>query len=395
MSLAPNHSGQPPELSDPRSRPETMRALCRLVGGLAHEYNNYLNVVNSNASELMAERELRLERRRNAQLIAVAGERAAQLTRQLLIFSGQRPPVLKPVELNSLLTDFRPAIERLAGPHYEIEIKLAAVELGVAGDREMLEQVVAVMVANAVDAAKLDRAFVLTTKVVELTAADVAQHPARQEGSFVQLSCQDAGEGIPPSALPHIFEPFFTTRAAKARLGLGLSVAYGIVESHHGWIEVDSQLDRGSQFCIYLPKVAAPVAVAAAVTPGQPREIIMLVEDDELLRETTVAVLKQAGYRVLQAESAETARETWQWHADRITLLLTDVVLPKGASGLELAAEFHAENPALKVICTSGFSHEIMSRLGDLPAGFCYLPKPCLPPKMLKVVRALLDGVTP
>jgi CheY-like chemotaxis protein len=265
------------------------------------------------------------------------------------------------------------------------------------GDRVMIEQLIGILVANAADAAKQNRALALNAGFCELTHADLAQHPLGRAGEFICFSCQDAGEGIPASVMPHLFEPFFTTRAARSRIGMGLAVAGGIVESHQGWIEVDSRVDQGTEVRVYFPRTASPAKVATpskTAGSGAREETILLVEDDDLLRETTVAVLKHAGYRVLQAESGESARETWQWHADRVGLLLTDIVLPNGISGLELAAEFRADSPALKVICTSGFSHEIMNRMDDLPAGFQYLPKPCLPPEMLKAVRNLLDDIS-
>lgn len=381
--------------ADPRSRPDTMRALCRFVAGVAHEYNNYLNVINSNASELMADESLPRDRRANAQRMAVAGERAADLTRQLMLFSGQQPFVPQPVELNAVLADSRPQIERLLGPTHEAQMTGVETPRWLNGDRDMLALVVSSLVANAAEASRVARSVRLTTSGVVLSDSDLDRHPSRRTGRFVCLACQDSGEGIAASARSHVFEPFFTTRAAKAHIGLGLAVVQGIVTSHDGWIELDSQPDQGTEVRIYFPAIDPPVEPVRPPPPvrstGQPSETILLVEDDDLLRETTVAVLNHAGYRVLQADSSESARETWQWHADRIRLLLTDIVLPGTTSGLDLAAEFRSESPQLRVICTSGFSHEIMRKLGDLPPGFRYLPKPCLPPKMLQAVREILD----
>lgn len=387
---------QQPPPADPRSRPDTMRTLCRFVAGVAHEYNNYLNVINSNASELMADESLPQARRENSQRVAVAGERAADLTRQLMLFSGQQPFVPQPVELNTVLADSRPHIERLLGPSHEAQITGVETPRWLNGDRNMLALVVSSLVANAAEASRITRSVQLASSTEELADHDLDGHPSRRAGTFVCLTCRDAGEGIPASVLPHVFEPFFTTRAAKAHIGLGLAVVQGIVTSHDGWIELDSRPDQGTAVRIYFPSIAPPAEelrpTPSAPATGQPNETILLVEDDDLLRETTVAVLKHAGYRVLQAESAESARETWHWHADRIRLLLTDIVLPGTSSGLDLAAEFRGESPELRVICTSGFSHEIMTKLGDLPPGFRYVPKPCLPPELLKAVREMLDA---
>jgi two-component system, cell cycle sensor histidine kinase and response regulator CckA len=372
-----------------------MRALCRFVAGVAHEYNNHLNVINSNASELMADTDLPSERRENAQRVAVAGERAAHLTQQLTLFSGQQPFTPHSLDLRAFLSDAKDQMERLLGTQHEVKIEAGEGPCWLSGDHEMVRQVVAGLVANAAEASREMRTVILSTAEVEFTEGDAELQPSRRPGKFIRLTCRDSGEGMAASVLPHVFEPFFTTRAAKSHMGLGLSVIQGIVFSHDGWIEVDSQPGRGTEVRVFFPRGVAPEqadAVPPAAVPGRPRETILLVEDDDLLRETMAAVLNHAGYRVLQAESAESAWETWQWHADRITLLLTDVVLPQGSSGLDLAVEFRAESPHLRVICTSGFSHEIMQKLGDLPPGFRYLPKPCLPPQMLKAVRELLDA---
>lgn len=381
--------------SDPRSRPDAMRSLCRFVAGVAHGYNNHLNVINSNASELMADESLPPERRKNAQRMAVAGARAADLTRQLMLFSGQQPYVPQPMELNAFLAESKPDIDRLLGPAREVRITGGETPRWLSGDRDMLAQVVASLAANAAEASRQERPVLLSTAEEVFADDDLEAHPSRRAGRYICLTCRDEGEGIAASVSAHAFEPFFTTRAAKSHIGLGLAVVHGIVTSHDGWIELDSQPDQGTSVRVYFPGIEVPTdelrSPSAAPSAARPSETILLVEDDDLLRETTVEVLKHAGYRVLQAESAESARETWQWHSDRVTLLLTDVVLPGGASGLDLAAEFRGESPDLRVICTSGFSHEIMTKLGDLPRGFRYLPKPCLPPEMLKAVREMLD----
>jgi len=380
-------------MTDMPSRPKELRALCRFAAGLSHELNNLLAVVNSNAIELIGQESLPDETRQAARRIMVAGERAASLTKQVLLFSGQHPCWAKPLRVNALLEDSRDAWERQLGPAITLQLNLADQEIGVSADRELLAALVSSLLANAVDA--LPGAGEVHVAASVVVPGELSTVAAEQMGSdpCVCLHVSDTGEGIPPSIQAKVFEPFFTTRSVKSRLGLGLAVVSGIVDSHRGWIGLDSRPGRGTSVDVLLPMVELPAPAAAASLASQPpleAKTILLVEDDTLLRETTAEVFRMAGCRVLQAESADQARETWKWHADRIHLLFTDVVLPGGVSGLDIAAEFFADNPALKVICTSGFSHEIMQRLGDLPEGWMYLPKPCLPPQMLKAVNELL-----
>ena len=371
-----------------------MRALCRLSAGLSHEMNSLLGVINSNASELISDRELTESSRLQAQRIGVAGERAASLTRQLLLFSGQHPCWSRPIEFGAWLNDSRSIWERMLGPEIELQINDVDRPIGISGDSELLIQMISSLAANAVDAIHGRGKLVISTSIVAPSELPDKQQPGGERTDCVCLQVSDTGEGIPRAVLPHIFVPFFTTRAVKARLGLGLSVVKGIVDSHGGFVEVHSQPQGGTTVEILLPLVEAkgeaPTEPSMPSAPV-PHETILLVEDDDLLRETTAEVMCRAGYRVLQTDSGESARETWQWHADRVQLLFTDVVLPRGESGLDIAADFYADNPALKIICTSGFSHEIMQRLGDLPKGWMYLPKPCLPPAMLKTIRSILD----
>jgi len=377
-----------------RTNPSEMRSLCRFAAGMSHELNNLLNVINSNASELMADRGLPDQARSAAKRIAVAGERATNLTSQVLLFSGQHPCWTKPLEMNAFLEESQAAWQRQLGPAIKLTLTLSSRRVGVSADRELLNAMVSILVANATDAIR-------GSGEVSISLGETLPEnlPAKERTRFsnrrwVHLQVKDNGEGISAAVMAHIYEPFFTTRSARARLGLGLSVVKGVVDSHEGWLNISSKQGQGTTVDVLFPRIelAAPTKTPAAMAGAMPKQAtILLVEDDALLRETTADVLRHGGYRVLQAESVEDARETWHWHAERIRLLLTDVVLPGGTSGLDIAAEFFSDNPALKVICTSGFSHEIMQRLGDLPEGWLYLPKPCLPPDMLSAVEKLLD----
>ena len=257
----------------------------------------------------------------------------------------------------------------------------------------MLEQLLAILVANARDAMPRGGGLDVGAHELTLTAEDIEGQSGQRAGDFLCLKIRDQGKGIPEAVLPHICEPFFTTHAADERSGLGLAVALGIVRMHQGWIEFVSKPGQGTEVRVYLPsrRGATIEKMPESAPPFSGEETILLVEDDDLLRETTAAVLKQAGYRVLQAEDGSSAEETWHWHAERIVLVVTDVVLPHGVSGLQLAEKFQAERPELKVICTSGFSHEMMGRLNSPKPGMVFLAKPVHPPLLLKTLRSLVD----
>lgn len=394
MSRTTRKEAPPPEAWN---RPETLQALSRLAGGLAHDLNNLLAVINGSAGLLLATAGLPAPAMDSARRITAAGERAANLTRQLLLFSGQQPWNPQVLDLNGLLREWADPLRRLAGPGITLHLEPAGESPLLNADPVMLEHLFANLVANARDALPGTGRISLTTRPEPIGPADAARHPAGQPGEYLRVDVTDNGTGIDPEDLPHIFEPFFTTRPVGHGTGLGLAVAFGIVELHGGWLEVDSQPGAGTTVSVFLP--AAPAHATPPEPPGPAdaagHETILLVEDDDLVRETTAAVLRQAGYRVLQATAEAGARETWQWHSARIALLLTDVVLPDGMGGIELAEKLRAEKPGLKVVCTSGFSREMMARLGRPPAGMIFLPKPCLPPVLLKTLRTLLDGSSP
>ena len=391
MKTSPTPAGGAAE--EARARHETLSALGRLAGGVAHDFNNLLTVINSSASLLLATEDLAPPAGDSARRITAAGERAANLTRQLLLFSGQQPHHPQMLDLNALLPELTGALERLAGPAVKLDLRLANAAPLIIGDAAMLEQVLTNLVANARDALPHGGRLIVTTAAVTVTAPP----PPGRAGDFLCVGVSDEGAGIAPEVLPHIFEPFFTTRAVGHGSGLGLAVVSGIVQQHEGWLEVDSTPGAGSRFRVFLPAAPAGTAVAGRAEPASlhGQETILLVEDEELVRETTAAVLKNSGYRVLQVASGAAALETWRWHAARIALLLTDVVLPEGVNGLELAEKLRAEKPTLKVIGTSGFSREMMAGMSRPPAGTIFLQKPCSPPTLAKAIRTLLDEDQP
>jgi two-component system cell cycle sensor histidine kinase/response regulator CckA len=235
-----------------------------------------------------------------------------------------------------------------------------------------MDQVLMNLAVNAHDAMPQGGQLVIETSAVEFDESVSAQSPQARPGSFVCLSVSDTGCGIPPEILPRIFEPFFTTKEIGKGTGLGLATVFGIVQQHQGWINIYSEVGRGTIFRIYLPRLAAKSGqesrqpALTAVRGG--KETILLVEDEGTLRASMSKTLSQLGYRVLESVSGVEARIVWEQHRDEINLLLTDMVMPGGMTGKDVAERFLKENPKLKVIYTSGYSVEFRHQ-GFSPGG--------------------------
>jgi two-component system cell cycle sensor histidine kinase/response regulator CckA len=238
-------------------------------------------------------------------------------------------------------------------------------------------------------------ALTITTERVTLDHAPLGRGPEARAGEFVRLSVRDTGCGIPPENLRHIFEPFFTTKEAGHGTGLGLATVFGIVQQHQGWIELESKVGAGTCFRIMLPAVprvaAAPARRPAKAAAAGGSETILLVEDDPAVREFAVAVLRSRGYRVLQACSGVEALEVWKWHAAKISLLFSDLVMPDGLGGVELAARLRREKPSLKVVLTSGYAKEAIGQEFHPPVGAHFIHKPYKPQALAEAVRDALN----
>jgi two-component system cell cycle sensor histidine kinase/response regulator CckA len=226
-------------------------------------------------------------------------------------------------------------------------------------------------------------------------AAAAALQPAAAPGHYIHLTIQDNGSGIPIEILPHIFEPFFTTKDVGKGTGLGLATVHGIVLQHHGWITVDSQRGVGTQFHIHLPRLADTKPLQAGEAAAPPvrggSETILLVEDETTLRNLATRTLKRYGYHVLQAASGPATLELWRQHHHAVDLLLTDIIMPEGMSGRQLAEQLHAEKPDLKIIYMSGYPGEVAGRGLELREGDSFLQKPFLPARLAQIVRDCLD----
>jgi PAS domain S-box-containing protein len=375
---------------------QKMDAIGQLAGGVAHDFNNILGVIQMQSDLLKSGGNLSPAQLDFAGEIGAATQRAAALTHQLLLFS--RKEVLQPrdLDLNESINEMTKMLRRILGEDIKMQFKFAMQPLFIHADPGMLDQVLMNLAVNSRDAMPKGGRLVIETSAVELDKAAAAQIPHARPGSFVCLSVSDTGCGIPPENFQRIFEPFFTTKDVGKGTGLGLATVFGIVQLHQGWIGFHSQIGCGTTFRIYLPQLAGMTGkkpeqhALAAVRGGV--ETILLVEDDAALRASVRKILSQLGYCVLEAVNGIEALKIWEQYRDGIHLLLTDVVMPGGMSGIDLGERLLKENPKLKVIYNSGYSAEVAGKDFPLKEGVNFLAKPVQAFKLAQTVRQNLDA---
>jgi PAS domain S-box-containing protein len=385
------------QLEEQLRQSQKMDAIGQLAGGVAHDFNNLLMVIQGNASlALMAELPPE-EVRAIFQDIVAATERAAALTGQLLAFSRRQPMQPRDLDMNSIVTDASRLFRRLIGEDIALQTQLTEDPTPVHADSGMIEQVLLNLAVNARDAMPHGGRLTLRTSVVpphELPAK-LASNVDGEE--FIRLDVADTGRGIPAESLPHIFEPFYTTKEVGKGTGLGLATAFGIAQQHGGWLTVESEAGRGATFSLFLPRHATANGVERTVaSPAADNrrgsETIFIVEDDATVRAVVVHVLKQNGYRIYEALNGQTALELWEECGAETDLLMTDMVMPGGVTGHELAQQLLAKKPSLKVIYTSGYSAEVFRGDFVLPQGVDFLRKPYRAEELLAAIRSALDA---
>lgn len=374
---------------------QKMEAIGQLSGGIAHDFNNILAVILGYASMLMMGG-LSAERQNDAlDQIAQAAERAANLTRQLLAFSRRQVMSPRPLDVNEVTAGLTKMLRRLIGENIVLKTIYLPEGAPIHADPGMIEQVLLNLVVNARDALPTGGTIYIETGRLQIDEARARQHPNERPGDFVSLRVRDTGCGISPEHLPHIFEPFFTTKGAGKGTGLGLATVFGIVKQHDGWIDVKSEIGIGTTFDIYFPRQAKPSVPliddpAKAVSRGG-HETILVVEDEPSLRALARNALERYGYCVHEAPSGKAALEVWQQLHGAVDLLLTDMVMPEGVSGRELAERLQADKPLLKIIYMSGYPGDVAGPDLFLQAGVNFLQKPFSPLKLAETVRAVLD----
>jgi PAS domain S-box-containing protein len=375
---------------------QKMEAIGQLSGGVAHDFNNLLTAIMGHLGLLEGNPDITPEIAESLSEIGKAANRAATLTSQLLAFSRRQILQSSDVDLNAVVENMTKMLRRLLGEDVAMQIDYASEPLIVQGDPSMLEQVLLNLAVNARDAmAGGGTLRVVTRGALCLPPTSNRVEPAKS-ARFVHLAVSDTGSGIAPEILPRIFEPFFTTKEVGKGTGLGLATVFAIVQQHHGWIEVESEVGRGTTFHVFLPRIASgPSAAAASVPAVAPRgrgETILLVEDEPAVREMGTAALSRHGYLLLTANNGAEALDVWATHKGKISLLLTDLIMPGGMSGLELARQILRRDPGVRVIYTSGYSAEIAGRDLPMKAGVNYLAKPYELNTLLQTVRTALDG---
>jgi CheY-like chemotaxis protein len=318
--------------------------------------------------------------------------------RQLLAFSRRQVLQPKVLDLNSIVVGLDQLLRRLMDE--DIEMKTAVgKDLGrIKADPGQIEQVIMNLVVNARDAMPEGGRLTVETENVELDAAYARDHATVRPGRYVMLAVSDTGVGMSAETIAHIFEPFYTTKESGRGTGLGLSTVYGIVKQSGGYIWVYSELEHGTTFKVYLPRVDEAVEVpSAAKGSGTERagsETILLVEDEPQLRELTRTVLASRGYSVVEAGSADEAERLAEKYGTTIHLLLTDVIMP-GISGRELAKRLSARHPAMRVLYMSGYTYNVIAQGGTLERGVAFLQKPFTPGVLIDKVGEVLGAVVP
>ncbi len=346
---------------------EKMKTFGQFAAGIAHDFNNMLTIIQGHTSKLLADESLPGTTRDALSQVYAAGDRAARLTRQLLLTSRKNVMQPKLLDLREVVGNISQMLQRLVGETIELRFQSPLVLPFVHADQSMMEQVVMNLASNARDAMPGGGTLLVEISETFVPPDHVEIHLGAAAGHFVKLQVADNGCGMDDATRVRIFEPFFTTKDVGKGTGLGLATVFNIARQHNGWVEVQSEPGRGSIFTLYLPAntelrrepIAGEPAASATISGGN--ECILIVEDEPMLRELAREILKDCGYRTLEATSGRQALELWQQQGHEIDLLLTDMVMPEGVSGVELAERLVAAKPDLKVVFMSGYTADDIS----------------------------------
>ncbi len=395
LSLFRDITGQK-KLEEQLRQSQKMEAIGQLAGGVAHDFNNILTVILGHAS-LLTTQKLDERARTSALSIKQASERAAGLTRQLLAFSRKQMANPRAIDLKTLVGGMSEMLARLLGEDISLKFNFSGEPAIVEADSSMMEQIILNLSVNSRDAMPRGGELTIRVDVREIDEKYASQNVDAHAGKFVCISHTDTGLGIPPENLARIYEPFFTTKELGKGTGLGLATVFGIVKQHKGWIEVKSDLGHGTTFNIFIPAASGTVSNGNEHGDTQIHrrggsETILVVEDERDLRDLVTRVLRHGGYRVFEAVDGHGALKIWSEYKDQIGLLFTDVIMPGGLNGRELAEKIWIERPALKVIFSSGYGADTLGKDFKLDPKFNYLQKPYQPDKLLNIVRDCLDA---
>jgi signal transduction histidine kinase/ActR/RegA family two-component response regulator/HAMP domain-containing protein len=375
---------------------QKMESVGQLAAGVAHDFNNMLTIIQGHSSSLLAKPTLPEEISGPVQAVYFAAERAAGLTRQLLMFSRKNVMQPKPLDLRETVGNMTKMLQRLIGENISLEFHPPAELPLTLGDSGMMEQVVMNLSVNARDAMLHGGTLTIIVADARIDQNYIQTHPEARIGHFVRLRVTDTGCGMDAKTLSHIFEPFFTTKEIGKGTGLGLATVYGIVKQHDGWLEVTSEPGKGTTFDIFFPAghEMATAAKKEIVSPAPViggTETILIVEDEPVLREMARDILAECGYKILEASSGKGALEVWNRRTGPIDLLLTDMVMPEGLSGVDLAEKLLTGQPQLNIIFTSGYTANEVSPGVLAKTNAHFLQKPYSHADLARTVRNCLD----
>jgi len=383
------------QLEDQLRQSQKMEAIGQLAGGVAHDFNNLLTAINGYSGLALQRIDDNHPLRGYLEEIKKAGDRAANLTRQLLAFGRKQILQPLPINLNDIVTDMNKMLRRLIGEDVELRAKLDPALKKIKADPGQIEQVLVNLVVNARDAMPQGGKLTIETATVELDQDYADRHVGVTPGSYVMLAVSDTGTGIDDLTKAQIFDPFFTTKEKGKGTGLGLSTVYGIVKQSGGNIWVYSELKHGTTFKVYLPQLdVVPAKTEAGVAEpavADGWETILLVEDEDVVRGLAKKILEQSGYKVLEASRGEEGIRLCLQRTEPLHLLLTDVVMP-GTSGKEVADRLRELLPGLRVLFMSGYTDEAIVHHGVLDSNVEFIQKPFTPTSLVRKVREVLDA---
>jgi len=373
---------------------QKMEAVGTLAGGIAHDFNNILNVIIGYGSLMQEKLAAGSPEEEQLAQVLIAADRAAALTKRLLVFSRKQAVAVKPVNINELIIGLQKFLVRIFKENIEFRLDLAESPLIVLVDAGQIEQVLMNLAVNARDAMPDWGRLTISTEFVTVDQASVAAYGYGTPGAYALISVYDTGHGIDAETQTKIFEPYFTTKGVGAGSGLGLAISYGIVKQHNGYIKVYSEPGHGSVFRIYLPLTEGAASPDKRTTPPEAvkggTETVLVAEDDAPLRQLVTIVLESVGYTVITAVDGADAITKYMEHRERIGLLLLDMIMPK-KNGKAVRDALIKVNPEIKILFTSGYTMDLVTTAELTLPGFDFIHKPYQPVDLLNKVREILD----
>jgi signal transduction histidine kinase/CheY-like chemotaxis protein len=381
------------QLEEQLRNSQKMEAIGTLAGGVAHDFNNLLTAIMGFGTLLQLKLEEGTSLRGYANQILAAGDRATALTKRLLDFSRKQIINPRPMNLNTIIRNLEGMLERIISEDVEFNVELAEEDLVVMTDPGLIDQVIINLASNGRDAMPDGGALTVRTKIAELHGDSLRADDNRKPGRYALITVTDTGSGMAEETRKRVFDPFFTTKEVGKGTGLGLSMVYGIVQQHDGFIRVESTPGRGTTFQIHLPLIDSQVEERKPETALFPRgnnETVLVAEDNKLVMALTREILETNGYRIIEAADGEEAVARFMANADKIDMVLLDVIMPK-KNGKEVFAEFTKIKPDIRALFMSGYTFDVISRQGGLEEGVNIISKPVSPGELLQKMRDTLQ----